>query len=108
MLLSNLGVPDEVFIALQNDMLERLAGKQNKACEHMDNLSFLRVFVRERSVKSVLLNFLGDQKPKAFICLCSHLPTALSPFITIKSLSLMGQRQQERLKISFLAHKKVQ
>lgn len=28
MLLSNLGVPDEVFIGLQNDMLERLAGEQ--------------------------------------------------------------------------------
>ena len=27
MLLSNLGVPDEVFIKLQNDMLDQLAGK---------------------------------------------------------------------------------
>ena len=30
MLLSNLGVPDEVFIQLQNDMLDRLAGKLEK------------------------------------------------------------------------------
>ena len=29
MLLSNLGVPDEVFIQLQDDMLNQLAGKLN-------------------------------------------------------------------------------
>ena len=28
MLLSNLGVPDEVFIKLQNDMLDKLSGKK--------------------------------------------------------------------------------
>ena len=34
MLLSNLGVPDEVFIKLQNDMLDKLAGKiSDEACK---------------------------------------------------------------------------
>ena len=31
MLLSNLGVPDEVFIKLQNDMLDKLSGERMKS-----------------------------------------------------------------------------
>ena len=33
MLLSNLGVPDKVFIKLQSDMLDKLAGKMVKAID---------------------------------------------------------------------------
>ena len=32
MLLSNLGVPDDAFIALQKEMLDKLAGKLFKKC----------------------------------------------------------------------------
>lgn len=44
MLLSNLGVPDEVFIQLQNDMLDQLAGKLvyiARACARTSKSSLL-------------------------------------------------------------------
>lgn len=44
MLLSNLGVPDEVFISLQKNMLDKLAGKLSKIL-NADKTNLLPVYI---------------------------------------------------------------
>ena len=70
MLLSNLGVPDEVFIALQNDMLERLAGKQNEACDY---LSFWGSFSESLVLKQSFSELLGRSKNPNHSSVCFHI-----------------------------------
>ena len=41
MLLSNLGVPDEVFIKLQNDMLDKLSGERMRSRDSSQKTSDL-------------------------------------------------------------------
>ena len=48
MLLSNLGVPDEVFIKLQNDVLDKLAGKRMRSID-----SCQKMFAQERMITIV-------------------------------------------------------